>query len=63
MPVVLAGYESIAKTDFDSLAREKEFAEGPFMESFGDGYGDPYNPNRTIFGTLKDDRKVKSKLG
>lgn len=59
-PMVLSGYERIEKADFDKLARDREFADGPFIESFGDGYGDPYNPHRTIWGTLNDGRKVQS---
>ena len=42
----------IPKTQFDELCRQKKI-ENPQRESFGDGYGDPYNPTRLIFGYFK----------
>lgn len=48
---------------FDQHARNGDFAEGPWKDSFGDGYGDPYQPHRTVWGTLKDGRKVRSVKG
>ena len=42
----------LPKDDFDKNAKSKLFAEGPFIDSFGDGYGEPYNPNRQAFGKL-----------
>lgn len=59
-PIQLEGYDTIPKVEFDQLARDKKFKEGPHIDSFGDGYGDPYSPHRTIWGTLKDGRKVRS---
>ena len=44
----------LPKAEFDKLARAKKFVVGPFLESFGDGYGEPYNPDRQIFGKLED---------
>jgi hypothetical protein len=46
--------------EFDRLARAKEFKDGPYVENFGDGYGEYYCPDRRVFGTLKDGRKVES---
>ncbi len=43
----------IAKEEFDSHCDNREFSEGPFKDRFGDGYGEPYKPNRQAFGTLK----------
>ena len=56
-------YEQIPIAVFDRLAREKQFADGPHISTFGDGPGDPYNPTRRVFGTLKDGRKVESEKG
>lgn len=49
---------AIAVADFDALAKAEEFSEGPFIETFGDGYGEPYNMNRQVFGKLKDGRVI-----
>ena len=43
----------IRKEDFDSHYYEKNFEDGPHREGFGDGEGEPYNPNRQAFGKLK----------
>ncbi len=56
-------HETISRDEFDRLTREDQFADGPYIEAFGDGYGEPYQPNRTMFGTLKDGREVKSSTG
>lgn len=44
----------IPRADFDQAAREKRFTTGPFVSSFGDGYGDPYIPpqKRDVWGVL-----------
>lgn len=52
--------EQIPIAEFDRLARAKQFADGPFIDSFGDGHGEPYNPYRKVWGTLKDGREVES---
>lgn len=52
------GYEEIPIKEFNDFCRKKEFSEGPFVSTFGDGYGEPYNPNRDVWGTLKSGRKV-----
>ena len=56
-------YTIINNQEFDDYARNRSFSDGPFIESFGDGYGEPYYPNRWIWGTLIDGRKVKAKCG
>lgn len=48
----------LSRAEFDALIDRKQFAVGPYFESFGDGYGHPYNPDRQIFGKLKDGRVV-----
>ena len=58
MTELLAKLEWIPKEQFDKMAEAGEFEVGPFKESFGDGYGDPYNPNRQLFGRLNDGRLV-----
>jgi len=50
----------LARDEFDRLAREEQFRVGPRMSAFGDGYGEPYQPFRQIWGVLKDGRKVRS---
>lgn len=45
---------------FDKFCIEKKFRDGPFIESFGDGYGEPYNPKRYVKGVLKSGKKVWS---
>lgn len=55
-----AKFEEIDIEEFDKLARAKQFDEGPLIDSFGDGYGEPYQPQRTVMGILKDGRRVRS---
>ena len=43
----------ILKKDFDNHYRKNEFEDGPFKDNFGDDTGEPYMPNRQIFGKLK----------
>jgi hypothetical protein len=47
---------------FDQLVAEKGFQDGPYVETFGDGQGEPYNPDRQAWGTLKDGRRVFCEL-
>jgi hypothetical protein len=54
--------ELLEKEEFDSSYRKKMFVEGPFRDSFGDGYGEPYNPNRQAFGRLKNGKVVYCEL-
>lgn len=55
--------QDIAINEFNKLGKEGQFKEGwPLVETFGDGYGEPYNPERIVVGMLKDGRIVKSKL-
>lgn len=61
--MINSNYKRIPIAEFDSLARENQFAEGPFIDTFGDGYGEPYMAKRRVFGTLKDGRKVESEKG
>lgn len=50
--------EQIDKKTLDVFHEAGDFSDGPFLSSFGDGYGQPYNPNRQAGGTLKDGRIV-----
>ncbi len=54
------GIEYIPIELFDKYAMEEMFVDGPYLESFGDGYGEPYNPIRQVYGTLRGDRPVFS---
>lgn len=54
--------ECLSRKDFDALFDAKAFKEGPFAESFGSGYGEPYNPHRQAFGTTNDGRCVFCEL-
>lgn len=38
---------------FHRAVNAGEFEIGPFRSQFGDGYGEPYNPWRQVFGKLK----------
>lgn len=55
-----ATFEELPIAEFDQLARTKQFAEGPHISTFGDGYGEPYQPERNVWGKLKDGRNVRS---
>ena len=46
--------ELITKAVFDELLKEGKFTDGPFLDSFGDGYGDYYYPWRQIYGTVRE---------
>lgn len=48
--------------EFNNFCKTDQFGDGPFKDSFGDGYGEPYNPDRQVFGTLKDGRVVYADL-
>jgi hypothetical protein len=50
--------EELSLDEFHQLMRDSRFTKGPFKDSFGDGYGEPYNPQRQVFGQLKDGRFV-----
>lgn len=52
------GYDEIPIRAFDALARAGSFIDGPYRSTFGDGYGEPYVPDRQVFGTLNSGRKV-----
>lgn len=52
----------LTKEEFDGYVRKKDFSEGPYRDSSGDGYGEPYNPRRQAFGTLNDGRIVFTEL-
>jgi hypothetical protein len=51
----------LSKEDFNALC-DDGFADGPFKETFGSGHGEPYNPWRQAYGTLKDGRVVYCEL-
>jgi hypothetical protein len=52
----------LPKSEFDALARSGSFAVGPYRDTFGDGPGEPYIPDRQAFGELKDGRCVYCEL-
>jgi len=56
-------HKFIPISEFNDLARARKFKEGPFKDSFGDGYGEPYNPNRAVWGVLEDGTAVRSRIG
>jgi len=53
-------YSVVPIAAFTAMAREERWADGPWRDSFGSGYGEPYQPNRDVWGTLADGRKVCS---
>lgn len=50
--------KKIPKVEFDQLARDKKFKEGPFIA--GDEWAEPYQPHRSIRGVLLDGTVVES---
>lgn len=48
----------VSKATFDAHYRDGDFVGDPMISNFGDGYGEPYNPNREAWGVLKDGTKV-----
>ena len=56
------GHMVLKKREFNCHCKAGDFEVGPHAESFGDGYGDPYNPYRQAFGRLKDGRVVICEL-
>jgi len=54
--------ELVIKEEFDSHCKNGDFMDGPHMDTFGNGYGDPYNPNRQAFGKLKEGKVVYCEL-
>ena len=52
----------LSRGEFDRLCEDGQFSDGPFKSGFGDGHGEPYNPYRQAFGTLKDGRVVYCEL-
>ena len=53
----------IPKDEFDVMARDGLFDDGPYIDTFGDGYGQPYRPRRQVFGKLKTGEFVYSQKG
>lgn len=53
-------YTVVPIAKFNALARKETWWDGPWKDSFGSGYGEPYQPNRDVWGTLADGRKVCS---
>jgi len=48
----------LTKAEFDQLCLTSKIVIGPFKESFGSGYGEPYNPYRRVYGNLDGGRFV-----
>ena len=44
----------LPKSSFDKFGRKGKIKDAQ-MESFGDGYGEPYNSHRLIFDYLNDE--------
>lgn len=54
--------ECIPRSQFDALVEKDDFRDGPFVDGFGDGYGEPYNPDRQAYGVLTNGRGVFCEL-
>lgn len=52
----------VTRQDFDSSFDGSEFMDGPFMDDFGSGHGEPYKPNRQAYGKLKSGLLVYAEL-
>lgn len=44
----------VTRKEFDAMCKQKVFVCGPAIDTFGDGYGEPYNPVRQAFGGLEN---------
>jgi hypothetical protein len=53
-------FESVPIEEFDDLARKQQFQLGPFISDFGEGYGEPYTPDKNVWGMLYGGRKIRS---
>lgn len=53
-------YKRITREEFDQLTRDKQFRSGPFVGTFGEDYGEPYDPYRELTGVLLDGTPVIS---
>lgn len=52
----------VTKENFDEMVGRGDFSVGPFKDKFGDGPGEPYNPNRQAFGIAKDGKAYYCEL-
>jgi len=52
----------VTKDLFDILYKSKKFSDGPFMETFGDRHGEPYNPFKQAYGTIGNEKIVYCEL-
>jgi hypothetical protein len=48
----------VTKEKFDEHYHQREFQDGPWIDSFGDDGHEPYIPVRQIFGRLEDGKVV-----
>ena len=55
--VSLIGFNGLARLQFMGM-----FRDGPFKELYGDGRYDGYNPNRQVWGVLKDGAGIFAEL-
>ena len=53
-------FEWLDRAEFDRLVDESEWDQQPRMGTFGNGYGEPYRPNKPIFGILTGGRRVRT---
>ncbi len=56
------GPQPLTLAEFHSHIDSDDFDDGPRKDSFGDGYGEPYNPRRQVFGVLKSGTIVYADL-
>lgn len=55
--------ELLPRPEFDGLVKQEKFRDGPFRDSFGDNYGDPYVTSpRQAYGVLHDGRGVWTEI-
>jgi hypothetical protein len=52
----------VTKEEFDQFLDDQQFSDGPFIDSFGNGHGEPYNPYRQAYGQLKSGEVIFSEL-
>lgn len=52
----------VKKEDFDFRTKRNLCSDGPYMDRFGDSYGEPYNPERQAFGKLRNGKIIYCEL-
>lgn len=55
--------QAIELAEFDDHCHNRRFTDGPFEDTAGSGYGEPYNPHPQVFGRLDTGQIVYAQRG